>query len=299
MRPHVQWQRTAQSTLDGSPLLAQRVGAALVAIPVLVALIWIGGWPYTIAAALILGVAAAEFSHLRSPWLSVSTVMCAAYTALLAVSAPLLREQTILLLSGALVVSTLPAFYLWRRHDSAFAEQVLWLVAGVLYVGMLGSSIVLLRDIDHELILESLFGDDAVLTGLGRDWVYLTLFATFAVDTAAYFTGRAIGRHKLAPTISPSKTWEGFLGGYIGGFAAVFALDAAFDVEAGTSAILLIAATLPIAAVGGDLFESWLKRRAGVKDASDLIPGHGGLLDRLDSLLWTFPLVLCVARWVV
>lgn len=279
-------------------MLAQRVGAAVVAIPVLFALIWVGGWPYTIAVALILGIAAAEFSHLRSPWLSVSTVMCAAYTALLAASAPLLRETTILFLSGALVVSALPALYLWRRGNSEFAEQVLWLVAGVLYVGTLGSSMVLLRDIDHELILEWVFGDDAVVAGIGRDWVFLTLFATFAADTAAYFTGRAIGRHKLAPTISPNKTWEGFLGGYVGAFAAVFALDAILDVEASTAAILLIAATLPLAAAAGDLFESWLKRRSGVKDASDLIPGHGGLLDRLDSLLLTFPLVYCVANWV-
>ena len=279
-------------------MLAQRVGAAVVAIPVLLWLIWVGGWPYTIAAAAILAVAAAEFSHLRAPWISIWTLSCAGYTALLAVSAPIIREGTILLLSGALVVSALPALYLWWRRRSSMAEHVLWLVAGVVYVGVLGSSIVLLRDLDNALVLESIFGDDAVEDSVGRDWVLLALFSTFAVDTAAYFTGRALGRHKLAPSISPKKTWEGFAGGYAGGFAAVVALWAALDVDAGVRAILVLAATLPMAATAGDLLESWIKRRAGVKDASELIPGHGGVLDRLDSLLLTFPLAYAVARWL-
>jgi phosphatidate cytidylyltransferase len=264
---------------------------------VLLGLIWVGGWPYTIAAAALLAVAAAEFSHLRAPWISLWTLSCAGYTALLAVSAPLIREGTILLLSGALVVSALPALYLWWRRESALAGQVLWLVAGVVYVGVLGSSIVLLRDLDHALILESIFGDDAVETSSGRDWVLLALFSTFAVDTAAYFVGRSLGRHKLAPSISPKKTWEGFVGGYAGGFAAVLALWALLDVDADLLPIVVLAAALPVAATAGDLLESWIKRRAGVKDASDLIPGHGGLLDRLDSLLLTFPLVYAVARW--
>ena len=282
-------------------MLAQRVGAAIVAIPVLVALIWIGGWPYTLAAALILGVAAAEFSHLKAPWLSPATLLASAYAALLAVSAFTIGLTPILLLTGGLAVSALPALFLWLRRGSVFAERVIWLVAGVSYVGLLGSTIVLLRDIDRQTVIT--FLTDGTVTastedGPGRDWVFLTLFATFAADTAAYFTGRGVGRHKLAPTISPNKTWEGFFGGYIGAFAAVFALDAALDIEAGTAAILLIAITLPIAAVAGDLVESWLKRRTGVKDTSELIPGHGGLLDRLDSLLLTFPLVYCVAQWV-
>jgi phosphatidate cytidylyltransferase len=280
-------------------LLAQRVGAAVVAIPILIALIWIGGWPYTIAAALILGVAAAEFSHLKAPWLSVPTLLAGSYAALLAVSAFTVGLTPMLLLTGGLAVSALPALYLWLRRGSTFAERVVWLVIGVSYVGLLGSTIVLLRDIDRQTVVTFLTDGTVTVTteeGGGRDWVFLTLFATFAVDTSAYFTGRAIGRHKLAPAISPKKTWEGFFGGYVGGFAAVLALKATLDVQAGTGATLLIAATLPLAAAAGDLIESWVKRRTGVKDASELIPGHGGMLDRLDSLLLTFPLVYFVAE---
>jgi phosphatidate cytidylyltransferase len=279
-------------------LLAQRVAAAVVAIPVLLALIWIGGWTYTIAAAVLLAIAAAEFAHLKAQWLSLTTIMTAAYAALLAIAAPLIRETAILLLSGALVVTTLPAAYLWLRRENRFAERVVWLVFGVLYVGVLGSSIVLLRDLNHEMITKSIFGDDAVITGQnGRDWVLFALISTFAVDTAAYFVGRAIGRHKLAPTISPKKTWEGFFGGYAGGFGGVLILAAILDLDANIAPVLFIAATLPLAAAAGDLLESWLKRRSGVKDASGLIPGHGGLLDRFDSVLFTFPLVFAVARW--
>ena len=279
-------------------MLAQRVGAAAVAIPVLIVLIWVGGWAYTIAAAVLLAIAGAEFAHLKAPWLSIATILTAAYAGLLAVSAPLIREDAILLLSGALAVTTLPAMYLWLRRGNLFAERVVWMVFGVLYVGVLGSTIVLLRDLNHELITRSIFGDAAIITGQnGRDWVLLALLSTFTVDTAAYFTGRAIGRHNLAPAISPKKTWEGFVGGYIFGFAAVLILSFTLDTDLSAGPALFIAVTLPFAAAAGDLFESWLKRRAGVKDASDLIPGHGGLLDRFDSVLFTFPLVFAVARW--
>jgi phosphatidate cytidylyltransferase len=260
-------------------LLAQRVATGVVAIPILLLLIWLGGWAYAGVAALVLAVAAAEFAHFKSTWMSVSTVVAAAYAALLAISARTVGAESILLLGLALAVVSLPVGVLWLR-GSDFAERVGWLVVGVLYTGVLGSSIVLLRELDH-----------------GRDWVLLALLSTFAVDTAAYFTGSAIGRHKLAPTISPKKTWEGFFGGYAGGVAAVALLALVLDVDASYASVILIAVTLPIGAAAGDLFESWVKRRAGVKDASELIPGHGGILDRLDSLLITFPLVYAVARW--
>jgi phosphatidate cytidylyltransferase len=279
-------------------LLAQRIAVAVVAMPILFGLIWIGGWAYTIVAAALLGVAAAEFAHLKTPWLSSSTFAAASYTALLVLAGPLVGEASILFLSGALALSALPALYLWLRRGSAFAERAVWLVAGVLYVGVLGSSITLLRDLDHELILETFFDSDAPDNANGRDWVFLALFSTFATDTAAYFVGRAIGRHNLAPAISPKKTWEGFVGGCAGGFAAVLLLNYSLGLRVGAGPAVLIAVTLPLGAAAGDLFESWLKRRTGVKDASELIPGHGGLLDRLDSVLVTFPLVYAVARWV-
>jgi len=133
----------------------------------------------------------------------------------------------------------------------------------------------------------------------GRDWVLLTVLGTFAVDTAAYFVGRTIGRRKLAPAISPGKTVEGTIGGLAGGFAAVVLANYFLGIRLEAALIVPLAALLPVAAVVGDLAESIIKRGMHVKDASHLIPGHGGVLDRLDSLLFTFPVVFYYLVWVV
>ncbi len=112
-------------------------------------------------------------------------------------------------------------------------------------------------------------------------------------DIAAYFTGRALGRHKLAPTISPAKTWEGVAGALLAvqvyGFAVAPALPVVQNLDRGLIAVCLL--LLTVLAIVGDLFESLAKRQAGVKDSSHLLPGHGGILDRIDSLLSTLPLV--------
>jgi phosphatidate cytidylyltransferase len=138
----------------------------------------------------------------------------------------------------------------------------------------------------------------------GRLWLAFALLVTFAVDTAAYATGRAIGRRKLAPSISPGKTWEGVAGGLLAGAAAGAALAALLPTLASGDGFSLTPAPaaalgvlLAITATAGDLAESWLKRRAGVKDAGGLIPGHGGFLDRLDSLAPNLAIVYYVQIW--
>jgi len=271
----------ARSTRDGPTLLAQRVATAAVGIPAIVALIWIGGWTYAIVVAVALAVAAAEFQHFRHRWYDPETIVSLALVAAIMIAAQYgAVAASIAIASGLLgVLAVVPRLREEGVHSGGIAA--LWIVAGALYLGVLGSTIILLRELDN-----------------GRDWVYLALFSTFAVDTAAYVSGRAIGRRKMAPTISPKKTWEGFAGGYAGGFAAVLLLNYVLGLRIDAAPAFLIGATLPAAAAAGDLLESWLKRRAGVKDASDLIPGHGGVLDRLDSLLFTFPVVYVVARWI-
>jgi phosphatidate cytidylyltransferase len=153
----------------------------------------------------------------------------------------------------------------------------------VTYVGFLGGFIVLLRDLDPD----------------GRSWVLVAVLGTFAVDTASYFVGRRWGRRPLAPTISPKKTVEGFLGGYAFGFAAVVALNIIFDLGVEPPAIALLGLLLPPVAAAGDLGESAVKRAMGIKDTSQLIPGHGGVLDRLDSILFTFALVYLFTQWAL
>ena len=122
---------------------------------------------------------------------------------------------------------------------------------------------------------------------LSLSWVWETLIfwvfaVTWATDIFAYFAGRAIGGPKLAPRISPNKTWAGLIGGMIGAGAAGWLLASWFEME---SFFLWMGAPMGLVAQLGDLYESWEKRRAGVKDSGALLPGHGGVLDRLDGLL--------------
>jgi phosphatidate cytidylyltransferase len=112
--------------------------------------------------------------------------------------------------------------------------------------------------------------------------VFWTFIVTWATDIFAYFAGRAIGGPKLAPKISPNKTWAGLIGGMVG--ASFWGWAAAWYFELG-SPFLWMGATMGLLAQMGDLYESWEKRRAGIKDSGSIIPGHGGVLDRLDGLL--------------
>jgi phosphatidate cytidylyltransferase len=146
----------------------------------------------------------------------------------------------------------------------------------------------------------------------GEPFNLLLLMAlVWVADIAAYFTGRTFGRHKLAPSVSPGKTWEGVAGALLGAviyallcFAAIRHFGIAENVGLTSAVPTVIAAFLILAllSIVGDLFESWMKRGAGLKDSSNLLPGHGGLLDRIDALtstLPTAPFVLLAVQWLM
>ena len=136
------------------------------------------------------------------------------------------------------------------------------------------------------------------LDDAGLQWTALAFLVTFATDTSAYAVGRAVGRRRLAPSISPGKTWEGAVGGLVGAAAAAAALVVLLDgIESNLLPAIALGLGVGVAAQAGDLIESKVKRLADAKDSGRLIPGHGGLLDRLDSLLPVFPLVY-YASWV-
>ncbi len=133
----------------------------------------------------------------------------------------------------------------------------------------------------------------------GHLWLFIALAIVWAADTGAYFAGRKLGRRKLSPRISPNKTLEGLAGGAVAGVL----VGVAGGVLAGTAAsklpaVALAALVVVLASVVGDLFESLLKRHAGVKDSGDLIPGHGGLLDRMDSVLAALPVFVLCKEWL-
>ena len=160
-------------------------------------------------------------------------------------------------------------FYEWLRITRGWGTG--WAVAGFVYALLPALALLWIRD--RAGLPERHFGLELLL------WVFLV---TWATDIGAYFAGRAFGRRKLAPTISPNKTWAGLVGGMVaaaiaGGFWVTFASLA--------PVLLVLAPIFAVAAQIGDLFESWMKRRAGVKDSGAWLPGHGGLLDRLDGLV--------------
>lgn len=132
----------------------------------------------------------------------------------------------------------------------------------------------------------------------GAFWLIWTLFIVWAADIGAYFAGRALGRRKLAPALSPGKTWEGAIGGML--LALAIAVPLALWREAlGMATAFALALVLAALSVFGDLFESALKRSSGVKDSGGLLPGHGGLLDRIDSLLVALPAAVVALHQLV
>lgn len=161
------------------------------------------------------------------------------------------------------------------------AGRTLWRASGAIYCGVAAALLMTLRD------------------GMGISGVLATAGAVIGTDVGAYFVGRTIGGPKIAPKISPSKTWSGLVGGMIGSGAVLLILSylqfdsgyAPMEQEIGIeekfdiASPLLVGAAIAIVAQSGDFFESWMKRRAGVKDSGKLIPGHGGLFDRVDGLL--------------
>lgn len=267
---------TAQGALASLSQLQQRFLTAAIGLPVLAIVIYVGGWPFAIVAGIVALLASAEFVHgwllprmpLSSAWALAPMFMV---TSIMVIGAHA-AWQFVAVGAGFGIAALLIGF----SRSNAFGPRKPYRVVGAcfFYVGVLLSALVLLRGSDH-----------------GLEWVTLTLLATFAVDTGAFATGKLIGRHKMAPAISPGKTWEGAVGGYIAGAGAVIGLDALLDPDVDFPAILALAAVFPVAAIIGDLVESLMKRRMGVKDASGLLPGHGGFLDRLDSIVLTGPVV--------
>jgi phosphatidate cytidylyltransferase len=131
----------------------------------------------------------------------------------------------------------------------------------------------------------------------GRLWLLFTLALIWAGDTLAYFTGRAIGQHPMAPQISPKKTWEGAAGNVVGSLLVAGIFSRWLDV--GLNHLLAIALLANVAGQLGDLVESAYKRGAGVKDSGTLLPGHGGMLDRVDALIFAVPVVWAYLYWVL
>lgn len=165
-------------------------------------------------------------------------------------------------------------------------------VTGILYIGFPFAYMVMLREWPDTRMITTQLGNFE----FGCALIWIMFIGTWASDTFAYFTGSAIGRHKLCPSISPNKTIEGVLGSLAGTTAAVAGLGIFFGLPVQEMAILGL--LIAVLATLGDLVESVAKRYAGIKDSGNLIPGHGGIWDRFDSVLFTAPLLYYFVKFV-
>jgi phosphatidate cytidylyltransferase len=256
-------------------VLRTRLLTAAVLIPIAACSIYLGGTSFLALVALLLTLAEVEFCRLVAcdgfrPVLVFGLGMV--WLFLLDARFPaqeLLKPGMALILLGSL------AWHMFHRDGSPVAGWALT-VTGGLYLGLCGACLVGLREMQPD----------------GLWWTLTAVPAIMAADTTAYFVGRAWGRHKLAPELSPGKTWEGYGAGVIAGGLVTALLASLWHVTAGSGTIvsgvhglilgLLIATLAPL----GDLAISMIKRQAGAKDSGKVIPGHGGALDRVDSVLW-------------
>ncbi len=277
-------------------MLKKRVITALWGIPLLIALVWFDKplpW-FTVLVAIWGVLAVFEFYRLvAASKVPPLTYFGLIWTLLFILSRnPDLRAileahfdlnlLTPLLLTSAVILSLI---WLLRRpqKEKAFTSWA-WTIAGILYGGWLLSHLVALRGLDD-----------------GRNWVFFALFVTFASDTAAFFTGRALGRHHLAPHISPGKTWEGTIGGILGAIivSLFFILPTPLTLPLNWGQAILLGLLVSIFGQLGDLAESLFKRNMGVKDSGGLIPGHGGFLDRMDSIVFAGIVVYYYVIWAI
>lgn len=260
----------------------QRIITAAVGILVVIFAVWIGDPVFSLFIAAVALTGAFELYHMAlgpgQPLIYIGLL----WTLALALSPhyanilPLVMTATIVIsLIGLLCCSPRErAFYNWA-----------WIAAGALYVGWM---------LSYWLNCRLLEG--------GRYWVFLAMFTTFANDTGAFFVGRTWGKQKLASAISPGKTWGGAFGGFLSAIAVasiVFLILNRFaTLPFGYWQILPLACLVSLFAQLGDLVESLFKRNMGVKESGSLLPGHGGILDRFDSLIFVGAIVYYYAIWV-
>ena len=248
----------AASAEQGSRNLHTRVAAALVLAPTAIAIAYAGGWLWT---ALVTAAAIGLYVE----WLMI--VGAAGQTRVVASGAVALALAGLCLALGRIDAALLTSVLGLAAVALLSPERRRWIAMGFFYAGAALFASVLVR-------LDQSYGFVALM---------LILLVVWATDIGGYFAGRSIGGPKLWPRISPKKTWAGAIGGFLASLVISGAF-AAFGLGK-TGPILLLGAVLSIASQLGDLFESAVKRRFGVKDSSHIIPGHGGLMDRLDGFV--------------
>lgn len=263
----------------GEKVLKQRVLSALILVPLVMGAAYVGGHWFFALIVLAASIAGYEFFQMMkrggyqpSPfwgllliWLLLTDARYPAWQ----LSRPALAGVMLLSLSWELL----------KKDTTTPTVDWALTIAGGLYLGWTAGHFISLRD-----------------AARGLEWIAFTLISTWIADTGAYFIGTYLGRHKSFPRLSPKKTWEGTIGGWFCGVAAALLIGQYIGL--GFMHSLVLGALLSTFSPLGDLAVSMMKRQVGVKDSSGLIPGHGGMLDRMDSLLFAVVVVYYYARWI-
>jgi phosphatidate cytidylyltransferase len=267
-----------------------RTISTLIAIPIVAVLVWLGD-PWITILAVIWGLGGIlEFYRIVKNAKGVAPLnYIGCFLIFLFIIRPGVSKyinfdhsEILALLLTASVILPLIVLLFRKGKENAFANWA-WTVAGVLYIGWLLSYNVELRNISD----------------FGMGWVFLALLGTFASDISAYLVGRNFGRHKMAPYISPNKTWEGAVGGLAGSIIICTAVAFLFKLPLSYLEAILLGILVSVLGQFGDLVKSLFKRNMIVKDSGNVLPGHGGFLDRMDSVAFAGVTVYYFVLFVV
>jgi phosphatidate cytidylyltransferase len=256
-----------------------RIISALLGIPLLISVLYYGNWIFILAVAIVCVTGMYEFYGVFGK-LHAKPFGMVGYTAglILILTMGLYGERAAFLLPALLICCTIACFIMMILSKTARINDLAITILGIVYVSVFGSLLLLIR-----------------MGSYGQYFIWLVFLLAWLGDTFAYFIGINLGRHKLCPEISPKKSVEGAVGGLMGSVIGAFVFGAAFGKSTGIGFdwvhYLVIGITGGLMAQMGDLSASLIKRAAGVKDFGNIIPGHGGILDRFDSILFTAPIV--------
>lgn len=271
-------------------MLRTRVIVAAILLPVGLVIIYFGGRVFGVFVALILGLAAREYSQIfRGSGVEPANAIAIIGAAALALGRAWNSfDSAAVLISLILIISMIYHMVAYERGRDRAGTDFAVTFSAALYPGWLGAYLISIRALPE-----------------GFWWLLLILPSVWLADSGAYFIGRAFGRHKLSPRLSPKKTWEGYLAGVMVGTLGAVGLTYLWQIWAGVAFSInpfqaaLLGFLLSTITTLGDLGESMIKRQSGVKDSSNLIPGHGGVFDRIDSWLWAALIGYYFIIWVV
>ncbi len=261
--------------------MTARLLTAVVGIAAVIALVTAGGIPLTAAIFIVAAIAWMEYARMMKKWTHVYTGPALTAVFLMIGAA---ASSSLPLFAAAVLCSFVFLLFLILVIPREDMGALFSTVVGALYFGIGFGSFLYLRGGDDLLPA----GAASIHSGIFLLW--LALIGTWSSDTFAYIVGKNLGRHKMAPHISPNKTMEGLAGGIVGCVAMCLAYASYFEFSL-LQAFFLSVMTA-VAAPMGDLFESYVKRVCGIKDSGHILPGHGGMMDRFDSLLFVAPLML-------